>query len=72
MLVLALKPGEGIVLGDLVHIRVIRDGGHTRLSIDAPKEVKILRDTLPEGRRLEREIRRRREAASRRVREGAA
>lgn len=63
MLVLALKPGEGIVIGDLIHIRVSRQSGHSRLSIDAPKEIVILRDSLPDGRKTAQAIRRRKAAA---------
>jgi carbon storage regulator len=47
MLVLSRKPGQRIFIGDNIVITVVqaRDGS-LRLGIDAPKEVKILRDDL--------------------------
>jgi len=48
MLVLTRKKGEGIVIGDdvIVSVQEIR-GSKVRISITAPREVKIRRDELP-------------------------
>ena len=46
MLVLTRKPGETIHIGDAV-VHVVSNGkGRVRLSIEAPKETKILRGEL--------------------------
>ena len=47
MLVLTRKPGERIVIGDdiVVTIAEIR-GEHVRVTIDAPKEIKIYRGEI--------------------------
>ena len=47
MLVLTRKPGDGIVVGDDVTIKVIEiKGGAIRLGIDAPKDCKIYRQEV--------------------------
>ncbi len=49
MLVLTLKDGESVYIGDGVRIemdRCIDDGKSTRLRIDAPREVIVLREEL--------------------------
>ena len=44
MLVLGRKPGEYIMIGDNIKVKVVRsENGDLRLAIDAPKEVKITR-----------------------------
>ncbi len=47
MLVLTRKPGEGIIIGDDVTIKVIEmKGGGVRIGIDAPKNKKIYRQEI--------------------------
>jgi carbon storage regulator len=47
MLVLSRKPGERLRLGDEITLTVLRvDGQRVRIGIDAPSEVRILRDEL--------------------------
>ena len=49
MLVLTLYDGEAVHIGDdikLVMDRCVDDGEATRLGIEAPKDVKILREEL--------------------------
>ena len=44
MLVLGRKPGEYIVIGDNIKVKVVKsDNGDLRLAIEAPKDVKITR-----------------------------
>lgn len=44
MLVLGRKPGEYIVIGDNIKVKVVKsDNGDLRLAVDAPKDVKITR-----------------------------
>ena len=44
MLVLTRKPGEGIIIGDSVTIRIIEvKSGSIRIGIDAPGDTKIYR-----------------------------
>lgn len=44
MLVLTRKEGEGIIIGDDIHITVVElKGGGVRIGIDAPKSTKIHR-----------------------------
>lgn len=44
MLVLGRKPGEYIVIGDSIKVKVVKsDNGDLRLAVDAPKDVKITR-----------------------------
>jgi len=54
MLVLTLYDGEAVHIGDEIKIvmdRCIDDGNFTRLVIDAPPEVKVLREELLEPRK---------------------
>lgn len=47
MLVVTRKPGEGIKIGDDVEITIVKiDDNSVKVSINAPKEVKILRSEL--------------------------
>lgn len=47
MLVLTRKPGEGIIIGDDINIKIIEiKGGTIRIGIDAPKEKKIYRQEI--------------------------
>ena len=49
MLVLGRKPGEYVMIGDDIMVKVIRsDSGDLRLAIDAPKHVPIIRGELHE------------------------
>jgi carbon storage regulator len=44
MLVLGRKPGEYVVIGDNITVKVVKsENGDLRLAIDAPKDVKITR-----------------------------
>jgi len=44
MLVVTRKPGEGIKIGDNIEITIVKiDDNSVKVSINAPKEVKILR-----------------------------
>lgn len=47
MLVLSRKPGDSIVIGGGVRIRVLRiEGKHVRIGIEAPDDVAIIRAEL--------------------------
>jgi len=47
MLVLTRKPGEGILIGDEITIKLLEiKGGNIRLGIDAPKNKKIYRQEV--------------------------
>ena len=47
MLVLTRKLGEGITIGDDVTITIVEmKGGHVRIGIDAPKNMKIYRQEV--------------------------
>ena len=49
MLVLGRKPGEYVMIGDNIKVKVIKgDNGDLRLAIDAPKEVTITRGEVYE------------------------
>lgn len=44
MLVLGRKPGEYVVIGDDIKVRVVKsENGDLRLAIEAPKDIKITR-----------------------------
>lgn len=44
MLVIGRKPGEFVMIGDNIKVKVIRsEKGDLRLAIDAPEDVKITR-----------------------------
>ncbi|MEP3481295.1 MAG: carbon storage regulator CsrA [Fuerstiella sp.] len=47
MLVLSRKVGESIQIGDNIFVSVVEvKGGRVRLSFDAPKDIKIIREEL--------------------------
>ena len=49
MLVIGRKPGEYIMIGDNIKVKVIKsEDGDLRLAIDAPKEIRITRGELYE------------------------
>lgn len=52
MLVLGRKPGEYIVIGDNIKVKVIKsEAGDLRLAIDAPRDVEITRGEVWEEQR---------------------
>lgn len=51
MLVLGRKPGEYIVIGDNIMVKVVKsDKGDLRLAIEAPREISIVRGEVYETR----------------------
>ncbi len=49
MLCLSRKTGEGIVIGENIVVRVLKNGkGAVRFGIDAPREIPIRREELLE------------------------
>jgi len=48
MLVLSRKVGESILISETIRVTVVQSAknGHTRLGIDAPPEVSVLREEL--------------------------
>ena len=47
MLVLGIKDGESVHIGDNIRIKVLsRKNGQTRIGFEAPESVKILRESL--------------------------
>jgi len=47
MLILTRRPGETILFGDNIHVTVVDvDRNQVRIGIDAPQEVKIVREEL--------------------------
>lgn len=51
LLALTRKEGDKIRIGDNIKVTVVRiSGNRVRISIEAPQEVKIIRDELPEQR----------------------
>lgn len=57
MLVLSRKPSERIHIGPDIIITVVRVSGQTvRIGIDAPKEIKIMREELLNGKTNEERV----------------
>lgn len=51
MLVLGRQPGEYVVIGDSIKVKVVRSTkGDLRLAIEAPKDVPIIRGEVYEAR----------------------
>lgn len=49
MLILQRKPGESFRIGEKITVSIVSiDGGRTRIAIDAPKDITILRSELIE------------------------
>ncbi|HBV88583.1 carbon storage regulator [Desulfosporosinus sp.] len=49
MLVLGRKPGEYVMIGEDIKVKVIKsEDGHLRLAIQAPKDLMIVRGELTE------------------------
>lgn len=47
MLVLSRNPDEGILIGDNIRVSIVRvQGNKVRLGIEAPKDVRVLRDEV--------------------------
>ena len=56
MLVIGRRPGEYVVIGDNIKVKVVKtETGDIRLAIDAPKDVKIVRGEIYEKELEERE-----------------
>lgn len=50
MLVLGRKPGEFVMIGGNIMVKVVRsDDGDLRLAIEAPKDINILRGEIYEN-----------------------
>lgn len=49
MLVLNRKPGESITIDGQIKIKILCGYGSTRIGIDAPKHIRIVRDELIES-----------------------
>lgn len=52
MLVLGRRPGESIMIGDDIKVKLIEENGDLRLAIDAPKHLRILRGEVYEKQRI--------------------
>jgi len=49
MLVLGRRPGEYVVIGDNIKVKVVRsDKGDLRLAIEAPRDISIVRGEMYE------------------------
>lgn len=50
MLVLSRKPGESLLIGDNIYVKIVSvDGERVKVAIDAPKNVNIMRNELTEA-----------------------
>ncbi|KJS22295.1 MAG: carbon storage regulator [Clostridiaceae bacterium BRH_c20a] len=53
MLVLGRKPGEYVMIGENIKVKVVKsDKGALRFAIEAPKDVSIVRGEVYEAKRL--------------------
>lgn len=52
MLVLGRRPGESIMIGDNIRVKLIEENGDLRLAIDAPKELRIMRGEVYEQQKI--------------------
>lgn len=48
MLALSRRPGEYIMIGDDIMVKVVRVNGSLKLAVEAPREVKIVRGEVYE------------------------
>jgi carbon storage regulator len=79
MLILSRRPGESLTIGDNIVVTVVSvNGNQIRLGIEAPREVRVLRDEIYKALRAEnqaaantQEQRRRMEDAFKRLRKGS-
>lgn len=79
MLILTRRPGESLTIGDNIVVTVVSiNGNQIRLGIDAPREVRVLRDEIYKAVREEnqaaantQERKRRMEDAFKRLRQGS-
>ncbi len=55
MLTLGRKPGEYVVIGDNIIVKVVKTNEGLRLAIDAPKDVPIIRGELYEKQKQQQE-----------------
>lgn len=56
MLVLKRKKGQGVQIGENIKISLVDiDGDNVKISIEAPREVKILRNELAEAAKVNQE-----------------
>ncbi|QXM05170.1 carbon storage regulator [Crassaminicella indica] len=54
MLVIGRKPGEYVVIGENIKVKVVKSNdGDLRLAIDAPKDIKIVRGEIYEQEHLQ-------------------
>jgi carbon storage regulator len=78
MLILSRRPGERLTIGDNITVTVVSiNGNQIRLGIDAPREVRVLRDEIYKAIRNENQAaansgqqKRRMENALKRLRQG--
>jgi carbon storage regulator len=78
MLILSRRPGESLTIGDNIVVTVVSiNGNQIRLGIEAPREVRVLRDEIYKAIREENqaaanteEQKRRMEDAFKRLRQG--
>jgi len=79
MLILSRRPGESLTIGDNIVVTVVSiNGNQIRLGIEAPREIRVLRDEIYKALRAEnqaaantQEQRRRMEDAFKRLRQGS-